>query len=336
LRRCQVEGLSESHGYARLRRGDKVCVRATGKEAVVREPRARGQFSGMVRVAYEDGSNFHVLPAGLQCIDQLRSAEAVTSGMDPPGASVPRLPPLLALIDNAVWSFLADFYGLIEEAAEARAAGVEVFPRNLLRHLLSPGREGGGSVGSVGELRLASPELCAVADGIGNVQSAGHVVFVHMLQGSNAAGAALCEPPWPTEVFPWRPSLELLPTLARCCSRRILRTPIPKQLLTDGFCDLDAFDSAAAAEAASWPLGAIIILPSSSAAAPSPDCRCIDDGLAFLGLLQGSQVRLVVQKGWRLDFGSLATPQRYEAGAVFRCGASAAARWIPTSRRRSR
>ena len=108
-------------------------MQSTGRVAVVREPSARGQFSGLVRVAYGDGSTYHVAAEGLraQCGDE-DVAFGGTRGQD--GQDSEALEgsihgsPLLPSVADGDWRLIADFFGLefdVDAAAESDQVSCE-------------------------------------------------------------------------------------------------------------------------------------------------------------------------------------------------------------------
>lgn len=311
-------------GVRRFRRGDKVLVQSTGRVAVVREPSARGQFSGLVRVAYGDGSTYHVAAEGLraQCGDE-DVAFGGTRGQD--GQDSEALEgsihgsPLLPSIADGDWRLIADFFGF-EFDVDAAAESDQV---TLLKGALclSPEFPLNGVGAHAEVLCLASSDLASLASAA-SVQAAGRPAFVRTVAKMEGKGDGIDD--WPSGVFPWRPTLEAAHDLSRCCRRRVARptsAAAVQQLLTVG--RLPAADIGANA---SWSPGAIFIVPPAAG----------EDVGAYVGLLQDEVVRLVVQKGFGLNYGSFAEPCRFVPGTIFRCGEDTRSRWVPSSRRCAR
>lgn len=336
-----------------LRKGDQVVVRSNGRPAIVREPRARGQFAGLVRVAYvEDASHFHLAPGGLERAPHAERAELAahaehaahaaggrrggsvggssTGACCAPTRSI-RTPAMTELrpISDDDWESIASFYGLFDGAEESLAAGVQCFPRASLIYTV----DSETGLASGGALSLATTAVCS-ALGLPNLRAAGRAAFVRM--GAALIGASTgaaegagedggCEETWPADAFPWRPTLEVAALLAQCCQHRVVRDCSPvvlERLLTEGCVPAQELGLAAAS------------LSSGVVAIATGEQRGLRP--AYLGLLQGDRVRLLTQKGTRLNHQAFGKPSRWAPGSVFSCGAATRARWVPASRRCAR
>lgn len=311
------------------KKGDNVIVRHQGLEAVVREPRATGKFAGLVRVAYLDGSRYHASPEDLEpCVvpstTPLSSlygskADAITSTGVPQGS-------ILIPATDADWSSLANFYGLEDGVEEAAAAGVVPFPRSTLFCLP---RDGAVLAGEI--LCTASSTLRDLKE-IPSFRAAGRPAFIDMTASAAGDGTQVRDDEgWPQDAFQWRPTLEFAPTLVRYCTRRVIRAPSDATLtrfLTSGQLSAAELNIDGA-----WEAGPCIVVPAAATLHADGEEHV---SLAYVGLLHCSRVRLVTQKGWRLNYGPFAQPSQYDPGSNFRCGQSARTRWVPPTRRCAR
>jgi len=303
-----------------LHKGERVLVRSLDREAVVREPRATGPFAGLVRIAYDDGSRYHVAPEDLERIANASYDSCIgsrTLTLDTKTCNFSNR------ISDEYWTELKGFFGFVAEDTEAALNGVCPFGRDALTHVLDV--EGQDAKSST--IYLTSSELSLLATAP-HVQAAGRPLFVRMAsQDETDSRGAKEEDVWPADAFPWRPAIETAQVLARICTRRVLQAPSQEviiRLLTKGHVDASELgvDS-------TWLPGAVIVVP----AVPHLEKN---SGLAYVGLLHGSRVRLMTQKGRRLNYGGFAQPCRFELGTNFRVGEDNRARWVPSSRRCAR
>lgn len=182
---------------------------AGGREVTVRGP-GTGRFRGLVRVAFADGSQRHVLREELEVIDVQDSTPSAAPAAPGPAAGPASggatAAALLAAAPAEERAELTAFLGLIDGEEAAAATGVEAFPGAAL--VRGPG----------GSLALASAHLRGLAaPGPGVVCAAvGRPVFFRASPASEAAGAE------EEGAVPWRPVAEAATLLARCCSRRVV------------------------------------------------------------------------------------------------------------------
>jgi len=298
-----------------LRRGDPVFVKSQGREAVVREPRARGPYAGLIRIAYSDGSHYHVMP------DELERPDGTGEGARPV-EQLKMWPPAVVPVSDDLWEAVSGFYGLLSDPAEAAAAGVRAFPRGAL--VCTPDGASSEDPQAPAALSLASTALCALAH-VPGMRAAGRLALVRMA-GPGPVGES--EEPWPVEAFGWRPALTAALPLAAFCSRRVLRSPSVealRSLLHDGAVPEAALGVGSSPE---WPPGPLFLVArAGEGGAPE---------VVYVGLLGAGRVRLVTQKGVRLNYASLGLPVRWQPGSNFRCGADVRSRWLPASRRVAR
>lgn len=263
-------------------RGDRVIVRRTNPEqpdapaqeemeAVVRGP-GSGRYLGMVRVAYPDGSSYHVWPKEIRRSGGKNSSD----GASKKGAKLQaKQAPLLKHVDESVYETLASFYGLISNPDQAALAGVEPFPRDALVYSLDhdDASERGASV------CLASASLRHIAKAPKPVAAARAVFF---------RGGALSNHGWPVDAFPWRPAAEAATLLGRCCSRRVVRPPgleVAKRLLAEG-----GMDAAELGVKEDWESGSLIVE------------ILRDAGIVLVGLLHEGRVTLCTRAEIRRHF----------------------------------
>merc|ERR1719329_167491 len=236
-----------------LRRGERVLLREAGTEAVVRGY-GSGRFTGRVRIAYPDGSQFHVLPEELEHLTE--DAPTAKPFAKPGSGAGPRL--ITQLVPDEAWAPIAEFYGLLDTDAEAEAAGVRPFPREAAVEALRPQR-GGDAARPFLSVACASSGVRS----IGTVQwpqAAGRAVFFRAPPPEGAGESATPAgrgQQWPLDAFPWRPSVEAAALLAPCCTRRLLRMKI-----LDVVKLLDSFEVSLAeigGDVATWSPGSVIV-----------------------------------------------------------------------------
>jgi len=125
-----------------LQRGDQAVVRSSDGSNVIVSVRGpgTGHFVGLVRVAYPDGTQYHVAHEDLECVaakappPQRQQQQPTTAAGSEAAAKGKPSPPLLRAVSGELWCTLAAFYGLRDDPTEAAAAGVQPFPRAALVH----------------------------------------------------------------------------------------------------------------------------------------------------------------------------------------------------------
>lgn len=263
-----------------MQRGDRVRILANGDEAVVRGP-GTSRFVGKIRVAYPDGSQFHLLPEELEHVSRpgmLEAASELASELacevygDAKGAiddTATAKTPWLRPVDLSEWEAVADFYGLYECADEAAGAGVEAFPRaGLVRGAES--RTGGKS------LCLASVSARQVAIGSVRWIAAARAVFFTFATAPETASAQ--------PSTPWQPVAEAAVLLARCCSKRCV-TVADKLLIK--LLEQRELEAAEFGDCSSWSDGPLIL----QAAQP-----CLVGELAIVANLGEGLIRYRIRK----------------------------------------
>eukprot|EP00927_Polykrikos_kofoidii_P047961 TRINITY_DN42223_c0_g1_i1.p1 TRINITY_DN42223_c0_g1~~TRINITY_DN42223_c0_g1_i1.p1 ORF type:complete len:775 (+),score=93.04 TRINITY_DN42223_c0_g1_i1:32-2326(+) len=275
-----------------LKRGDRVLVHPFGYEAIVRKF-GSGKFIGLVRVAYPDGSFFHVDPkdlellgsnavskevleASLNCIDDVDYVSTPSSPLPVPVNAVEeqnglrqRETLLRPMAVSPEWKEIADFYGLIDEPRTAAAAGVRAFPLEaLVEGLASSGTR---------TLCLASPSLQHVTRAP-RPRAAGRAVFFR----SVASGGDPPTAPVMTDMFSWRPAIEAASFLALHCTRRVLR------ISSEAIANLLHVREVGAAELGieAWEPGSIIVVSTAATASTCSTSASNSFGLCVVGSLR--------------------------------------------------